>query len=46
MEIRGVEFAELTDPQLSQLQEAEKKLNAGRQGKEIILLAFARESQK
>ncbi|MDQ0286989.1 hypothetical protein J2Z49_002106 [Desulfofundulus luciae] len=44
MDIRGMEFADLNDIQLSQLQEVEKKLNAGRQGKEIILLAFSRES--
>ncbi|MCS5694651.1 MULTISPECIES: hypothetical protein [Desulfofundulus] len=44
MDLQGVQLATLNDVQISQLQEAEKKLNAGRQGREIILLAFTRES--
>lgn len=39
---RGMAVARLTDPQISQLQEAEKKLNAGSQGQEIYLLAVTR----
>lgn len=38
----GMEAARLTDIQLSQLQEAEKKLNADRKGDEIYLLAVTR----
>ncbi|MGB9802565.1 hypothetical protein [Desulfofundulus sp.] len=44
MDIRGMEIADLNSIQISQLQEAEKKLNEGRQGEEIILLAFSRKS--
>ncbi|WP_161486048.1 hypothetical protein [Desulfotomaculum copahuensis] len=40
---QGMEVARLTDPQLSQLQEAEKKLNAGHQAHEIYLLALTRQ---
>ena len=44
MELKEIELARLTAPQLSQLQEAEKKLNEGRQGQEIYLLAVIRKS--
>lgn len=37
-----MEPAQLTAPQLSQLMEAEKKLNEGRQDREIYLLAVTR----
>ena len=42
IDARGMEVARLTDPQLSQLQEVEKKLNAGRQAHESYLLAVTR----
>lgn len=39
---KGMEVATLNEVQLSQLLEAEKKLNQGKQGHEIYLLATQR----
>jgi len=44
LDTKGMQAASLTSAQISELKEAEKKLNAGKGGPEIYLLAVSRTS--
>jgi|GEM_PF-1888667 len=44
IDTKGMQVASLDGSQINELKEAEKKLNAGRAGAEIYLLAVSRSS--